>query len=178
MLKKAIYARDIFEFDLKQFFPNVNLDAISFKLIQKGVPVNLVRQLYYINCSACVIKPPYRLNEFENMMKKLIMDNRDPDEVINHPRPISYMYRMKGVPQGAPTSPLLATIVLENSILDRRGLTAIMYADDGIYYGDFTDGYTGNERHTIPIITPNSGMVTANIFFNHEKSRWVKKDGQ
>lgn len=178
VLNKVILARDIFEFDLKQFFDKVNLDAISACLLKKGVPVNLVRQLYYLNCSACRVKPPYLLNEFEHMMKRLIMTGVDPDEVINAPRPISYMYRVQGVPQGAPTSPLLATLILEGSIIGRKGLDVVMYADDGVYYGDFTDGYLNGKRHTIPIITPNTGMVNGNIYFNHSKSDWVKRDGQ
>lgn len=75
------------------------------------------------------------------------------------PRPISYMYRAHGIPQGAPTSPIMSTLTLENSILD-RGMETIMYADDGLYYGDIDQ----------PIITPNSGMVTNNIKFNLSKS--------
>lgn len=128
-------------------------------LIKKEVPINIVRQLYYINTSAVKLKPPYRLNEFEHMMKRLL-NGRDPDEVINSPRPLSYMYRVRGVPQGSPTSPVLATLALENSILD-RGMDTVMYADDGLYYGNLDQ----------PIITPNSGIVSANIHFNLQKSK-------
>lgn len=156
-----IHAKDIYEFDLKKFFDLVNLDAISAKLLQKGVPVQLVRQLYYINCSAVRLPKKVRINEFEHMMKALMMRGASPDEVINHPRPLSYMYRVRGIPQGAPTSPLLATLCLEGSILDRPGLPSVMYADDGMYYGDIGD---------TPIITPNSGMVTSNVHFNLDKS--------
>lgn len=42
-----------------------------------------------------------------------------------------------------------------------------MYADDGLYYGDIDQ----------PIITPNSGMLEGNIYFNLAKSGYVKKDG-
>jgi hypothetical protein len=90
-----------------------------------------------------------------------MQNNVSPDEVINAPRPLSYAYRARGVPQGAPTSPLLSTLLLPGSILDRPGLKSIMYADDGLYFGNISD---------IPIITPNSGMVTSNIYFNHAKS--------
>jgi hypothetical protein len=161
VLLKVIGAKDIFEFDLKKFFDLVNLDAVSAKLAQKGVPIQLVRQLYYINCSAVKLPKRVRLNEFEHMMKGLMMRTHSPDEIINHPRPLSYMYRVRGLPQGAPTSPLLATLCLEGSILDRPGLPGVMYADDGLYYGDIGD---------TPIITPNSGMVTSNIHFNLDKS--------
>jgi hypothetical protein len=135
------------------------LDAISARLLSKGVPVNIVRGLHYLNLSSFVLKPPYLLNEFENTLKALITKGRNPDEVINSPRPISYSYRARGVPQGAPTSPLLASITLEGSIFD-RGIPCVMYADDGLYYGKIE-----NEP-----ITPNSGMVTHNVHFNLNKS--------
>lgn len=159
ILEKVIVARDIFEFDLKKFFDLVSLDKISSILIKKGIPVHLVRQLYYINASAVKLKGERKLNEFEHMMKKLIMNNSSPDEVINHNRPMSYMYRLRGVPQGANTSPLLASLILEDGILN-RGMEAVMYADDGIYYGNLDQ----------PIITPNSGMLEGNIYFNLGKS--------
>lgn len=102
------------------------------------------------------------------MMKKLIHQGSY-EEVINHPRPLSYMYRIRGVPQGSPTSPAMSLLGLHHSILDREGLETIMYADDGLYYGNLTGK---------PIITPNSGMVTGNIHFNLSKSSWIKKDGK
>jgi retron-type reverse transcriptase len=127
--------------------------------MEMGVPHNIVKRLYYINSCAVTVKPPYRLNEYESTIKKLV-HKQDFEGVINAPRPISYMYRLRGVPQGAPTSPVLANIGLHNSILDRPGLKTIMYADDGIYYGDINQ----------PVITPNSGIVSANIHFNLNKS--------
>jgi len=166
ILGNVINQRDIFEFDLKSFFDLVNLDAIASNLIKKGVPPVIARHLYYLNTSACKVKPPYKLNEFEHMMKKLL-EKFSYEEVINHPRPLSYQYRVRGVPQGAPTSPVLSTLALEDSILNRPGLPCVMYADDGLYYGDID----------VPVITPNSAMVTNNIKFNLDKSGWVKKDG-
>lgn len=167
ILKNVLPARDIFEFDLKGFFDSVNLDYISDRLIKAHVPANIVQLLYYINTCACKVKSPYRLNEFEHMMKKLIHKGSSIREVVTAPRPISYMYRVRGVPQGAPTSPVLACLALHGSILD-RGMETVMYADDGLYYGQINQ----------PIITPNSGMVTGNIYFNLSKSGWVKRNGE
>jgi len=128
-------------------------------MIKDGIPHNIVKLFYYINTCACTVKPPYKLNEFEHMMKALIHKGSY-EEVITHPRPLSYMYRIRGVPQGAPTSPSTSLLGLHNSILDRPGIDTVMYADDGLYYGDL-----GNT----PLITPNSGIVSANIRFNLEK---------
>lgn len=163
-----IHSRDIFEYDLKSYFDLINLDHISAELLKRGVPPQIARMLYFINTCAVTLPKKVRMNEFEHMMKGLLHKNASPDEVINHPRPLSYMYRVRGVPQGAPTSPFLGNIALEGPILG-RGLDAIQYADDGLYYGDLGD---------TPIITPNSGMVTANIYFNLQKSGWVKRNGE
>lgn len=43
ILSEVIKARDIFEFDLKNFFNSVNLDAISVALIKKGIPIDMVK---------------------------------------------------------------------------------------------------------------------------------------
>jgi len=137
----------------------VNLDYISDRLIKAHVPVNIVQLLYYINTCAVTVKAPYKLNEFEHMMKQLVHKGSNLREVVTAPRPISYMYRVRGVPQGAPTSPVLASLALHESILD-RGVKTVMYADDGLYYGEIKQ----------PLITPNSGIVTANIRFNLAKS--------
>jgi hypothetical protein len=168
ILKNVIQAKDIYEFDLKGFFDSINLDYISDQMIKDGIPHNIVKLFYYINTCACTVKPPYKLNEFEHMMKALIHKGSY-EEVITHPRPLSYMYRIRGVPQGAPTSPSTSLLGLHNSILDRPGINTVMYADDGLYYGDL-----GNT----PLITPNTGIVSANIRFNLEKSGWIKKDGK
>jgi hypothetical protein len=168
ILKEVIKAKDIYEFDLKGFFDSINLDYIAMQMTKDLIPHNIVKLFYYINTCACLVKPPYRLNEFEHMMKSLIHKGSY-DEVISHPRPLSYMYRVRGVPQGAPTSPSLSLLGLHDSILDRPGINTIMYADDGLYYGDLKD---------TPLITPNSGIVSANISFNHKKSGWIKKDGK
>jgi len=137
----------------------VNLDYISNELIKANVPSNIVKMIYYINTCACDIKPNAMINEFEHMMKKLLHKNNSYEEVIMAPRPISYMYRIRGVPQGAPTSPALASLALHGSVLD-RGVETLMYADDGLYYGEINQ----------PLITPNSNLVTANISFHTGKS--------
>jgi len=165
VLKEVITARDIYEFDLKNFFNSVNLDYISKILKLKGFPEAIINRIYFLNTSAVFVKPPYAMNEFEQLMKKLLSSWKYED-VITAPKPFSSMYRMRGVPQGSPTSPVLASLALEGSILD-RGMKTIMYADDGLYYGNIDQ----------PVITPNNGIVDSNIEFNLSKTNWVKKDG-
>lgn len=99
-----------------------------------GIPNNIVKLFYYINTCACTVKPPYKLNEFEHRMKALLHSGT-PNQVIYQTRPVSYMYRVRGVPQGAPTI-TCSLLGLHNSILDRPNIKTVMYADDGLYYGD------------------------------------------
>lgn len=142
------------------------------------MPPQIVRMLYYINTSAVKLPRRVRLNEFEHMMKNLLHKGK-PDEVINAPRPISYMYRVRGLPQGAPTSPFLASIALIKPIMQREGLNCIQYADDGLYYGNLhgeayleqrEDGKIYGNPNQIPILTPNTAMQQSNIHFNLDKS--------
>jgi hypothetical protein len=117
--------------------------------------------MYYINTSIIKITGPHLLNEFEHMMKKLLRRKHKVDEVVLHPRPFSASYGIRGVPQGSPTSPILAVLLLEGSIHGRPGIKSMGYADDGTYYGDLSD---------TPLITPNTPMVKSNIYFNLDKT--------
>jgi len=72
ILDEVIYSRDIFEFDLKNFFDNVNLDYVSVQLTKAVVPIDVVKRLYFLNTSSVKVKKPYLLNEFEEKMKKLL----------------------------------------------------------------------------------------------------------
>jgi len=168
VLRDVLPCQDIYEFDLKNFFGLVDLASINEVLLSKGIPKNIVDKLYYINASGVKVKRKARLNEFEATLKSLLMKNLSIDEFMKRPIPLTSYGRTVGVPQGANTSPILATLLLENSILD-RGLNCVMYADDGLYYS-----LKGIDQ---PIITPNTNMVKRNIHFNLEKTDYVKRDG-
>lgn len=162
IMDTVIHARDIFEFDLKGYFDSINLKYISDRLLEKSVPKEIIDLFYYINSMGVMVKPPYKLNEFEHTIKHLHHTNSSYEDIVSRPnRNLSYIYsQIRGVPQGSPTSPVLSLLALEKSILDRPGMNTIMYADDGLYYGELDN----------PIITPNSGMTSANIYFNLDKS--------
>lgn len=67
----------------------------------------------------------------------------------------------KGMPQGAPTSPFLSILTLDNFLTQQD---SISYADDPIFYGD--------KEFKIKDF-PYEGIV-----INEEKSRWIKRDGE
>lgn len=72
----------------------------------------------------------------------------------------------QGVAQGAPTSPLLASLAL-NDLIKRK--TIIQYADDG-----FICGNTEKIREKFEALIPKS----SGIKINEEKSKWVKYNGE
>jgi len=95
---------------------------------------------------------------------------RDPDAVaevwINKLKDLVYL----GMPQGAPTSPLLSTIVLKRILLESKLLIGriVMYADDGIIYGTKL-GVRLEKALKFPEL---SGIMT-----EWSKSQWIKRDG-
>jgi hypothetical protein len=160
-LEKVLNAPDIFEYDLKGFFDSISLDYISYNLAKMGVPIQIVRQLYFINTCAVKLPKRLRMNEFEHMMKSLLHKS-SPDEVINAPRPISFRYRVRGVPQGCPTSPFLSAVALSKAIMGRN-IPCVQYADDGLYYGqlhEWDSSLKAGEGHSFTV--PSSKTVVAN----------------
>lgn len=74
-----------------------------------------------------------------------------------------------GVPQGYPTSPLLATLCLNDTLLTTPSeYDSIMYADDGLFYGNL-DNLNTQE-------TPLESE--SHITYSKDKCHWVKKDNK
>jgi len=76
-------------------------------------------------------------------------------------QPSKVVGQFDGVPQGSPTSPLLAISVL-GELLSQ--VESVSYADDPIFYSNKPFKITDD---------PNKGII-----LNHDKSGWVKKDGK
>lgn len=72
----------------------------------------------------------------------------------------------EGVPQGAPTSPLLAGYVLKDTIISRYPCVA--YADDGIYHGVLPEN----------MLVGSEEMTLAGISYNPDKSGFIKYKGE
>jgi retron-type reverse transcriptase len=83
----------------------------------------------------------------------------------------TYEGKFVGVPQGGSMSPLLAILTLEHQIFMELPGKVIMYADDGLIYGDFSK-LTDRQRNYI-----TKGRLSATVSFNKEKTHIVKQNG-
>lgn len=142
ILDRVISSESIYEYDLKEFFPEVSLWYIERKLKYMGVPDDLLVDIAYINRSLVDLQPaPDPIRERDRAYKDnpYILPWWDQ---VNPERPWKTLYepmfKQNGVPQGAPTSPFLSALALEEGLLELE-LGCVQYADDGIFYGSKED---------------------------------------
>jgi hypothetical protein len=200
VLEKAIHAQHIFEFDLKKFFPSVRLAAVTNVLRYYKLPEWVVKNLEHINSNYAVIPAESsdyereiiakaRLQEVPEDLYYDMIDDRgklDLRKVYKNTLgsttpPSDEMYLhwseyYEGLPQGSPLSPLLSIIILYTTLLHkshaRDGSTDfVMYADDGLFYGDLNVATINKELKT-PV------MEFCNVLIHPEKSGYIKLYGQ
>jgi len=159
----AISARDIYEFDLKQFFPSVIVENVSEILVRHGLPVRLVLRLEKINESIIQkatqgdLMPEVERDKREAYEMTLKELEKRPDtafsamakNLITMGIPTRRIF--KGLPQGAPTSPFLSNLISQEALFKKYAMEPnaalgfakpyglIMYADDGFFYGRFKE---------------------------------------
>jgi hypothetical protein len=63
MILRVIKHKYIYEFDIKQFFPNVDIDEVTNLLQQRGVPKGITYYLENINRQAPILPEEEKLNE-------------------------------------------------------------------------------------------------------------------
>lgn len=172
LMPKIISSRDVFEFDLSSFFENVNLDFILAKMRQMEVPKDIADWLHEVNQNAPTLPSETKLNEYAAWFKQNVRFERrlvsGSANVINQHGKFEINYMNKGVPQGAPTSPLLSCLALIPTVL--RKFNNTQYADDGLYMGDLPEN---------PMISDDFDELVnklAGIEYNETKSGWVKRD--
>ena len=81
--------------------------------------------------------------------------------LLDEHKPTKVPNQFDGLPQGAPTSPILSMIILKEFLQQQESLS---YADDAVFFGD--------KEFTVKD-DPNKGII-----LNLEKSGWVKYDGK
>lgn len=130
----------IYEFDLKSFFNNVTWTSIGQALDRKLSPLASTLVLTYLHHVRYNFREEYKEEDELTPVGKYDFKPDHPSVIstdsgfqiygsFKESRPI---YVRKGVPQGLPLSPVLATLTCE---IPGAPKGTIMYADDGLYIG-------------------------------------------
>lgn len=197
---KALGAKFIYEFDLKKFFDSVRVDKIIQSLVINQVPYHItdwiVRSTKYViaseerkgyNLADMSLESlsrilGHKMNEISlhrstpmfndlGTMYGVYIDPRLQDFIMESLSASRHSPLFRGVPQGCNMSPTIAAMTLESHIVDNfNNASLIMYADDGIIYGDDINEVKG----LIDYFKEMAEMVGTEI--HEKKSGWVKKD--
>jgi len=184
---------NIYEFDLKSFFPSVNLKENSRLLSKLGVPEEIVLFIESLNRSITKLEARDELPEDKdrkvlltsegapnpnlpediqesiiNLWRGMTPEGREWLQSSNELKEILpegwTVFKEVGVPQGASTSCGLATVNL-HYLWKRLGNMLLMYADDGLVF-------PRTESDIAKIKDEARGVE-----MNPSKSGWVKENG-
>ena len=129
---------NVYEFDLKGYFNNVNLDTVRIALIYYGIPEPLANYITLINTSL----PENEYVDFEENDPELGIRAIGWPEMLTQWKPwnsqrnynTNEVVQKTGMPQGLPWSPLLSLLMM-SYMVKRVGIDEtklVMYADDGL----------------------------------------------
>lgn len=188
ILNKVKDYKYIYEIDLKQCFPNIQGDWVTKELLNAAVPERYVSWIEKINQST-IDRPQDeeeqmgKLEEVEKIKKAQIVNLKPlgimPRSLysINGIKPlredlyekkdINVKKAMRGLPQGANTSPILTELVLDMWMRQmewRNDGTSVFYADDGLFMSNNKIRLKNDPSRGIEI--------------HKEKSGYVKYDGE
>lgn len=182
-----VKAKYIYETDIQGFFDNVDLHKLYDTLIMKRIPRSVAEKLYDI----CANHPklPEELKMDESHLKQLRVVQDDSFEFFKDGKPFKielkplrearnfqgaiipgmpfvfggtgYLRPPHGVPQGAPTSPVLAILTLQDYL---KQTPSVNYADDQIFYSD---------KKFVIKDNPEVGIIHA-----PEKCGWIRYNGE
>jgi hypothetical protein len=179
IMTKVLDKPFIYECDLKQFFPSVDVASIG-KLLESDLklPLEISTGLFELNSCLPVLPDDLKLDESYTVetKRRLLQYKEDQDWDWAEDIPDSYYnnssvggFKMdpsgnldfwespKGVPQGAPTSPLVSILLLIRSFLTQT--PSISYADDPIFYSDSMFEIKGDSDLGINLHEGKSGWV-------------------
>lgn len=178
---------NVYEADFRQFFDSIPHTAISEVLREMGLPESEVEFIECLNSS--IVEPadggdkmyePTRDILFDvdgNVNEHCLYNGHSIEDYREDYTEEEYLHfldicgdrlgkdiiKYNGVPQGAPTSCSLATLVLRRI---EKQVKCVIYADDLIIFPN-----KGQDPEAILSAIPG-------IELNKSKSRWVKKDGK
>lgn len=149
-----------------------DLRKLDLKLSKRTVVEDRARELLGLEVFT-VPKPERSMADAPEVIKVPTIDEflkEEPEPlvieggVVVYSEPVRSLWEKKaGVPQGAPTSPGLATLVLRPL---EKIVKAVWYADDGLYFPKFIEGILET------VNMPNYGVIS-----NEKKFVVIKKNG-
>jgi hypothetical protein len=181
-IMRKLDARSIYEFDLRKYFDSVNLHYLMNILRITGIPNHIITYILRWNQTLPADKTRHGITwstpleeasdyKYSKIGKTLngysdytYWINKKKEEEQTNPLIRNYEY-YRGVSQGMPTSPLLASIILAPQLI-KSCQDIVLYADDGLIFS--------SENNIVPpVFTPESG-----IKLNLEKSYMIKRQGK
>lgn len=189
---EAVKAKNIFEFDLEKFFDTVDLKELFRILFTKyQLPRSLAEQLLFLNMKLpsgmLLIWDPQDVPErikaqVLTVMSKYGLGVEDMERFLSKSEYDIFQHlhklkinkkaenwltlKLRGVAQGAPTSPLLSMVALNETLFQTKPKNLSMYADDGYFFFD-------SDKLGVQL----GGNLGYGVKLNMKKSGWVKKDG-
>lgn len=179
VLKLVNRYKYIYEFDYKSFFPNLDVHAISHVLRCHNVSEEWVDLIERLNNSTPKLPSDLKLDEAESEINSEYIEHIRWEKAEDNEADLGMLgeygedWIVKGVPQGAPTSPFLSILTLDwaTERLRRRykQVKWIRYADDGLIFS--------NKPICLKKLT-SEFMQVANIEYSEPKSGYVKIDNK
>jgi len=177
LIEKIDHYKYIYEYDLRNYFEEIDIDMLTIRLKQAKIPHDEVYWIKSIISNTPVLPENQYLHEsnvhrkewdrvskfieFSQTEKPLENSfNKNAAEVLKNV--LSLPKPLKGVPQGCNLSPLLSLIPLRYYFLVQQ--ESVSYADDGVFFG--------NE----PFEIIDDEFIGVEL--NKKKSGWVKYDGE
>jgi len=164
LITDTVKHKHVYEFDLKGFFNNVDIDSVIKKLLERGMPASTAAHLekMLLSCPENVTIDPhvwafegpllsliqkveeeydmgmdYSYDDLLGYRKAAIVENKEGYQWGDN-KHLFGMNLKAGLPQGAAPSTILSLLALSDwyKELQEKGIKLLMYADDGILYSD------------------------------------------
>jgi len=195
-IEKLYKMKYIYEWDFKSYFEQVNLSYLQMKMEEMKIPEEWIWRLRTINESYVELPEKVEMKEMWGAVNKHVpynsMWNKDSESVYNafwlmrndiHGR--MFWAKPWGLAQGAPTSPILANLIMDDWIksMESKGHTCLAYADDSVTFSNIKIEKIGAKTHPLVRYTPETEWswpkpVYSGIVINEKKSGLVKENGK
>jgi hypothetical protein len=168
ILTKVIKAKFIYEFDLIGYFNNISHKSVVHALHRFHLPKYVT--IHFMNLSCSDIR---NITNSDMLKKTATSDSTWSAHWRKHEYIHKYRegWRSRGFAQGFSLSPILSILpIIWLEELEKLGVSAVVYADDGLLFGDVDLDYQKLAQQAF-----EKGETGVKVHL--DKSRWVKQNG-